>query len=84
MAGKKLVMVGSGRESSQMVYVLAAFLDRNETVWVDEETLALAAFMLANDIVPIKASRCRKTDDIAIRPLKSPIEDFLGDSDTEI
>lgn len=74
---KKLVAMGVGRESPAVVYLLAAYLDRNETVWVDDETIALAAFMLSNNIIPVKASRCRTTNDIAIRPITSPIEELL-------
>ncbi len=78
---KKLVVMGLGRESPSVVYLLAAYLDRNETVWVDDETIALAAFLLSNNIIPVKASRCRSTSDVAIRPVISPLEDLLESDD---
>ena len=72
-----LTMIGVGREMLPMVYVLAAFLERDETVWVDEESIRIAAFLISEGIIPVKAEQNRKHCDIAIRPTKCPLKDII-------
>jgi len=74
----KLIFVGPTRKTIPLVYVLAAYLEKDEAVWVEESTLHVAAVLLSEGIIPVEANRCRHTGDIVIRPASSPLADIIA------
>ena len=61
-----IVLLGTKRDLIPVVYILAAFIERDEIAWVSDEAIKEAAILLANGRLPVDVERCPVTDDIHV------------------
>tara|TARA_R100000808_G_C2132407_1_gene141351 strand:- start:814 stop:1044 length:231 start_codon:yes stop_codon:yes gene_type:complete len=61
-----IVLLGTKRDLLPVVYILAAFIERDEVARVSDESIREAATLLANERLSVDVERCPVTSDINV------------------